>query len=103
MKLTRQELLSMALGGVVFLVTIAWATNGLLQPELILETRRQVFCFSGTFKNVFCLSVLLFCSSLIYVVYFGLKKAIYSRNYANSMGLKSKIILCFFIASMCSV
>lgn len=73
LKINRTEILVLILLLLVFLVGIAFVFNGFHEPEMILEMRRRTYCFRGHLKSVFCISLLVFLLTLLYVLFLGKK------------------------------
>ena len=100
MKVGRQEYLSFTLGGLVLIIAMLWAVSGIQQHELVLETRKQIYCFSGYLKYVMCFSVMVFCPSMVYSVYFGYKLLGSGNKIIFAIGSKSFFLLSSFLLSM---
>ena len=98
MKSNRQEILAMLLGFMVLVLCISWALHGIMQSELILETRRQIYCFDGYVKYIFCGSVLVLCLTLIYIVPFGFKLIGNSGGKVESKLFPAFVYFCFFLS-----
>jgi hypothetical protein len=89
---SRTEKLALILFLLVSLLTIAFVINGLQKSELVLELRRNTYCFQGYVKYLFCISVLVFLPSLLYTVYLG-KKIQGNRNTKMVIGKVKNVIL----------
>ena len=98
MKPNRQEILAMLLGLMVLVLCISWALNGIVQSELILETRRQIYCFDGYVKYIFCGSALVLCFALIYIVPFGCKLVGTSVRKVEPKFVPVLVFFCFLLS-----
>ena len=98
MKLNRQEILPILLGFMLLVLCMLWALLGIMQSELILETRRQIYCFDGYVKYIFCSSVLVLCLTLIYIVPFGLKWVGRAVGKVELKCLPAVVFFCFLLS-----